>query len=320
MVLESDGRAYKMEFGAEWIHGINKNPVHKLAADNKLYEPLQCTYTVGVEPHESTAYNENVVKLCTCGVILPQTNEKIENIVEEAIEKADKLSENKDPATFSKYPSFGDCVMDLIKKKCAELSKTEQELCNTVVEQKLNAISIYEGCGDLKDVSMLCYAQYEDFTGKEPKIAQGTIKLVESLAKGLKTDQISLNNAVTKIKYVTASDQARGNVVIHTADGASETFDCVIVTCSLGVLQESHTRMFEPALPQVKVDALSHLKLGIINRVYLEYDNLDFLPANVEVLELYWCDADRAALPDWTWRIAYIDVLVEKPIRNVLVG
>ena len=71
-----------------------------------------------------------------------------------------------------------------------------------------------------------------------------------------------------------------GGVRVTCAGGATMRADAAIVTVSLGVLQARHVQLFSPPLPPAKVAALGRLRIGIVDKLML-----DFAPAGTS------CDA-----------------------------
>ena len=55
-------------------------------------------------------------------------------------------------------------------------------------------------------------------------------------------------------------------------DGSVFDADHVICTVSLGVLKERYLGLFNPPLPQNKVDAIEGLSIGVVDKIYLEFD------------------------------------------------
>ena len=317
---DHNGSPYKLEFGAEWIHGKNGNPVHDIAVEHNLYTPLAMPFDAGLSPHDCTVENEDVLKLCTYQQINRNENAQIKQIFTNALDFVEELSKNKDADALNQYSSIGHCVHAYVANKLNEFSEENQLLYNIILEQKLNVMNIDLACDDMKEVSFENYGGDSDFDGHEPKLDQGTIRLVEALGENIPNDKISFGDPVIKIKYDLTSDKSKDCVRVETKSGISESFDCVVVTFSVAVLQNCHQFMFDPPLPAYKVDSFQHIQLGIVDRIYLEFDDLNFLPVNTKGIELYWCEKDRAILPEWTWKVAIIDVLYEKPIKNMLVG
>ena len=277
-------------------------------------------FEAGLAPRDSTVENEDILKLCTYQPISQIENAQLEQIFTDALDYVVELSGMKDANALKQYPSAGHCVHAYVKNRVNKLSEENQSLYNIILDQKFNITNIDFACDVMKEVSFESYAGYLEFDGREQKLDQGTIRLVEALSKNIANDKISIGDPVIKIKYDLMSDKSKNSVRVETKSGISESFDCVVVTFSVAVLQNCHQFMFEPPLPTYKVDSFQHIKLGIANRIYLEFDNLNFLPINTKGVELYWCEKDRVLLPEWTWKVAIINVLYEKPIKNMLVG
>lgn len=79
---------------------------------------------------------------------------------------------------------------------------------------------------------------------------------------------IQFNKTVSKIRY----NQPDGMVKVECEDGSNYSANHVICTVSLGVLKERHWKLFEPLLPQYKVDSIDGLLLGTVDKIYLEFD------------------------------------------------
>lgn len=56
--------------------------------------------------------------------------------------------------------------------------------------------------------------------------------------------------------------------------------DAVLVTIPLGVLKECATKIFEPKLPDWKLDAIQRLGFGNLNKVFLKNKNHFFFASN----------------------------------------
>jgi monoamine oxidase len=99
---------------------------------------------------------------------------------------------------------------------------------------------------------------------------------VLGLLEGLDID-IRLNNVVSEIDYSGVS-----GVTVKMTDGSSLTSDFVVCTIPLGVLQ-SGAVTFTPELPAGKRRAMEYLKMGLLNKLYLEFPSV-FWDNEVEVL------------------------------------
>jgi len=66
-------------------------------------------------------------------------------------------------------------------------------------------------------------------------------------------------------------DNSSPRAIVKCHDGEEFPADYVIVTISLGVLKHHHAKMFCPGLPAEKVEAITRLGYGHVNKIFLEY-------------------------------------------------
>ncbi len=67
--------------------------------------------------------------------------------------------------------------------------------------------------------------------------------------------------------------QSNDKLELITKDGRHFDADYVIVTCSLGVLKDKVARLFEPELPLKKLKAIETIEMGVVNKIFLEFDH-----------------------------------------------
>lgn len=95
-----------------------------------------------------------------------------------------------------------------------------------------------------------------------------------------------LKKEVLKIDYdLERSDANR--IQIKCSDDS--TFDCdhLICTLPLGVLKKYHLNLFEPSLPQRKVNSIENMGFGTVNKIYVEFVQ-PFWDKNWEGISLLW--------------------------------
>ncbi|XP_043269282.1 spermine oxidase-like [Venturia canescens] len=110
-----------------------------------------------------------------------------------------------------------------------------------------------------------------------------------------------LNAEVTKINY----NDPDGAVRVVTKNGDEYVADHVIVTPSLGVLKADHEKLFNPPLPETKVNAIKGLEFGNIAKIYMFYPE-PWWPQidELQMFNFYWTDEDRnkfASDPKKSW-------------------
>ncbi|KAK0409011.1 hypothetical protein QR680_004291 [Steinernema hermaphroditum] len=101
--------------------------------------------------------------------------------------------------------------------------------------------------------------------------SQGYWPISEYLKSFVPDEMIKYNHFVKKIRYSGAK------VEIRVQEGAKsfeypKQFDHVIVTSSLGHLKRYARSMFEPPLPQKKIEAIDSVGYGNLLKVFLVYD------------------------------------------------
>ncbi|KAI6834681.1 hypothetical protein KC340_g5928 [Hortaea werneckii] len=123
-------------------------------------------------------------------------------------------------------------------------------------------------------VSLAEYA-IDDFDGDQVFLQDGYLSLIDEVAKSLRgQDLIETGAEVKRIQW------DRAPVVVETGE-STFTADRVVCSLPLGVLQHhahghrgsSTPPLFEPLLPQGKLDALDLLGYGTLDKIFLVYDH-----------------------------------------------
>ena len=83
------------------------------------------------------------------------------------------------------------------------------------------------------------------------------------------------------------SRKMRPKVEVICKNGKKFLADHVICTVPLGVLKETGRTMFDPPLPDYKMDSIDRLCFGVVNKIYLEYERPFLNPGLSEVLCLW---------------------------------
>lgn len=98
-------------------------------------------------------------------------------------------------------------------------------------------------------------------------------------------------------------------------DGEEFPADYVIITVSLGVLKHQHDKLFCPALPAEKVEAICKLGYGYVNKIFLEYAR-PFWVWKEGGLKLAWSADELADRCDWV-KGTVSKVIVNNSISSV---
>lgn len=307
----SDNNGHKAEMGANWIHGVKHNPIYKLADENNLL-------------------TEREVHLNSKNIYLTESGEPIH---EGAVRKVDfaygtMLSSCED-YFLSHVPidvndSLGNELDRLIEDKLANTAGEERHMLELVYHQRRLLECCISGCDSLYDVSLSQFGSYKELPGRHLVIPRGFSAILDIVREGITDEKIKLNTAVRKIHWgdlataSSGSQRADDMVCVECENGDIYYADHVIVTVSLGVLKANCDRMFHPALPQKKLDAIKHLGFGIVNKVILVFDG-PLVEKHVNRIHLAWDPAVNNAenlRERWFRKMYALEVIHD----NVLVG
>jgi hypothetical protein len=280
--------------GANWIHGIERNPIFTLAHENGL---LQLRYKDKGLRHRNVFLTENgeevpakVVKECdfTYGLLIQQCEEFYQMGM---------------PTPYD-CDSVGDYMKCEIDEKLENFSDSEKRLRHMIFTQHLKQETVVSGCNDLGDVSLSEFGCYEELPGVHYTIPPGFQSVLDILLSSVPEENIWLKHSVKCIHWADNEQSAQqhssdnvqqckndnGNkILIECENGKKVYVDHVITTMSLGVLKASSGRLFDPALPEEKKEAIEKLGFGIVDRINLYFDE-PIVDPDVFRIELLWDD------------------------------
>ena len=163
-------------------------------------------------------------------------------------------------------------------------SRSFSEADRSYLEYLLTTEIENEYAADLSDLSYASVDGGSGFRGGDFVFPGGYGQIVDVLASGV---EIRRGQAVTEI------DHSRSAIVVTTAGGASLKAARVVVTVPLGVLKDDFIS-FRPSLPSRKRSAIAKLEMGVLNKVYLLFDDV-FWDRDVERLQYVSADNGRWA-------------------------
>jgi monoamine oxidase len=237
-----------LDLGASWIHGVNGNPITKLA---KQFE-------VKTVPTD----DENGIGFAADGSALPDDEfTRMEALFEDIYEEVADMQEDTDE-DMSLQQAF-DAVI-------ASRNLSEADLRRLNYYAYLGTALEYGA--DMKDLSLWEWDQDEEFGGEEVIFPGGYNQITDGLANGL---DIHLGTVVNTVRY--GSD----GVEVETSVG-SFVADKAVVTFPLGVLKQASVK-FDPPLPESKQSAIQRLGMGVLNKVYLKFSET-FWDEDVETI------------------------------------
>lgn len=146
------------------------------------------------------------------------------------------------------------------------------------------------------------------------KRKSGKSDRIDSTIGGLETveevdvDSDDSDKTVTEVptnRSPSHDNHHRNKVKIVCDDGTEYYANHVICTVPLGVLKECHTTLFEPQLPQYKLESIDRLLFGTVDKIFLEYDR-PFLNKDISEVMLIWDtteDTDTSIEKTWFRKI-----------------
>ena len=122
--------------------------------------------------------------------------------------------------------------------------------------------------------SWIEYIDYEmetKFEEGEPILEGGYSKLVEFLVTSLTGHaKLKLNSKCTNISW----DNEDSEIRVTLENGEIYTTGYVVVALPLGVLKHGHSSLFVPPLPKSKIEIIEKLDFGLMNKIFLEFEDV----------------------------------------------
>ncbi|XP_018044767.1 PREDICTED: spermine oxidase [Atta colombica] len=194
--------------------------------------------------------------------------------------------------------------------------RIQQELHNFPEEQRYDAARVMYGmtnctkcrCGDdLSLVSADQFGSYIEIPGGNIRIPLGYVGVLAPLLRDLPNSCVKYCKPVDYIRWGAVSD-ACPRAIVKCNDGEEIPADYVIITVSLGVLKNQHTKLFLPGLPAEKVEAIKKLGYGYVNKIFLEYAR-PFWVWREGAIKLAWSAEELADRYDWVKGVANVEEL-----------
>ncbi|MFT4729422.1 MAG: polyamine oxidase [Granulosicoccus sp.] len=144
---------------------------------------------------------------------------------------------------------------------------------NEYPDQYVDVTSIeHEYAADVDALSSAATDEGDEFDGGDVILPNGYIEVLAPLVDGY---EVKLATIVTRVDI--------GNhEVLVSAGNTSFSADAVLITVPLGVLK-SDSIQFNPPLDSEKQSAIDRLGMGLLNKVYLKFDDV-FWDADVDII------------------------------------
>ncbi|KAI3524730.1 hypothetical protein L1887_03393 [Cichorium endivia] len=341
----------RIEMGATWIHGIGGSPVHKIAQEIGSLEsekPWECMNGFLDDP-VTVAENGYVLNP---SLVDPISNLFI-NLMDFAQGKKKSIDGIENLGGNASVGSFLEKGLESYQKMKSRNERDDVNGCGDWNMKSLekgifamheNIQRTFTAANDLHNLDYVAESEYVMFPGEEITIAKGYSSIIESLASVLPSGVIQLGKKVYNIEWqsecvagVTENGHSGSSsdsdsdfrsgpssrpVTIHFLDGTAISADHVIVTVSLGVLKagildsdDSGIFKFSPPLPNFKIEAISRLGYGVVNKLFLKLSpdlDLDRFPS----LQLVFHKSDdqfkNPKIPWWIRKTSSLSPIYEK--------
>lgn len=204
----------------------------------------------------------------------------------------------------------------------------EKHLKKMIFECLLKRETCITGCNNMNEIDLLELGSYTELQGGNILLPKGYSSILGPMTQSILPEQIVLSCPVKTIHWKRKSkadraeaaiggletvdevdsddsdktvtdvpinrspshgNQRRDKVKIVCDNGTDYYADHVICTVPLGVLKENHQTLFEPELPQYKLESIDHLLFGTVDKIFLEYDR-PFLNKDISEILLIWDD------------------------------
>jgi monoamine oxidase len=233
-----------MDLGASWIHGVESNPLTKLADEARArrsgtdYERAILHDAQGAEADNEDAFA------------------KAEALVRKARERAEEFE--------------ADISLKQAITNSPEWKRADTDLRRLVRQFVFSTIEAEYG-GGWDETSTWHFDEDEAFGGGDELFPQGFDQVTRYLARGL---DIRLSRQVRIIA------PEKNGVRITLADGTAMPADHVILTVPLGVLKAGSIEFAAPLQP-ARMNAIETLRMGLLNKCCLRFDEVAW-PSDVD--------------------------------------
>lgn len=196
--------------------------------------------------------------------------------------------------------------------------KEDRRLRRMVFNHLLARETCISGCHSMNEINLAEFGTYTELPGGNLLIDKGFSSILQCLvANILPPESIHKEHCVKRIRWMNQSKLENGgidtgkvdvnqftanetecgsspriarNVEVECENGKKFFADQVLITIPLGVLKERADQLFEPPLPQYKLDSINRLSFGTVNKIFLEYERPFLLPDLSEIIILWDTD------------------------------
>lgn len=311
MCVSETANGQKAELGANWIHGIDKNPIFKLCVQKKLLTPQFAGRKIGQKHMFVTDRGEPVhAKLV----------EEVDWMYGMLMSQVEDFYTQQMPTPYEN-DSVGAFLFREFEEKLQSYHGPDKDLKRRVFQQRMLNEAIISGCHNMTEVALSEEGSFEELPGVHYTIPPGFIAVIECLAQSVPKENILLNQPVSQILW---SGENRSELngspypaCVECVNGQKFYAHHVLNTVSIGYLQKHVGRLYSPPLPEHKLKALDKIQIGTVNKIVLEFESGPILPNQVNRMEVM---CERANLDDepietrWQKKISFFEALADSVV------
>ena len=232
-----------IDLGASWIHGIDGNPITRLARESGARLA-------------TTSYGSSVAFDSDGTVVSPAGQRRVAAMgerVAKALRQAQRAGRDQ---------SVRSAVQSGLG--WSTLSPEERKLARFIMTSTIEA----EYSGSIDETSAHWFDSVGEFPGPDALLPDGYSAVVDTLARGIPVVTGAPVGSVT----------ADRDGVRVAAGSRTYTGGLALVTLPLGVLKAGSVA-FSPGLPPAKVEAIQALQMGVLDKVFLRFPQVFWDPA-----------------------------------------
>lgn len=312
-----------LEYGAQWIHGQEGNPLYDFCLHKGLL-PDDINDDVGDE---------------RTGKYMTEDGEEIpSHLVSYVFDRLDAAKDDTQRVEANGCESVGSLLrkeFQLLFREMEENPNAQMPQVQVTLKQPdlmralCNWFTVFEiidnACPNLDKLSIRGYSDWIDCPGiRLVNLKKGYSSVIDELISVLPPKTLKTNTIVQGIDYTNCQlgqqHETDAKVTIRTNNG-DLTVDHVILTTSIGVLK-SNAITFNPSLPDVRQQLFDAHGYGTINKIFLTFDEA-FWQTNGRrqeffALKLVWKRKDHVDFPEWVYDMTGFDSVREQ--SNMLMG
>ncbi|KAI9830149.1 MAG: hypothetical protein M1819_005826 [Sarea resinae] len=260
-VHQGENLGHSVDLGPNWIHGTDNNPFMDLAKETNTtlhsFEERQAVYDENGRLFDSAKSDKY--------------SDLVWSIIADALQHSNDHSAKINPS---------ESLMDFFRKKVREkfsedwdhtgkdMAPKEAKYEQDTILQMAETWGAFVG-GTIERQSLKFLWMEECIEGENLFVAGTYAAMLQKVAEPVLTKaNIELGTRVVSVE--SNLGHTNPGVVVRTADGATQTFDEVIMTTPLGWLKKNKSA-FRPALPFRLCQAIDSISYGHLEKVYITF-------------------------------------------------